>query len=339
MAATHRPTYATRPWQWLAAAAAGALILTGCGAGEDPQTVSARGIVLNLGGRIGILDGIDAPVKIAAERPAGAEPTEDVFTLSGQSQLPTGEIVGVDDGALVAIDPASPERAVVLGPAVAWFASHQRHNAWAVTEEPAQTACAGQDLPESVTARYTVRQYALSGRPGPVGSALPCGIRPLADGGRGMIGLLTTADDSSLGNAKKARTDVVLLDPGTHQTSRTLAKDVTIVSAGGARVLWRQPDCGKADCITVYDTTAGKGQPLPDCDTGVPAGRGVVSADGRRYATALTTQGHNHLAVLDLGEGRCKDLGPQASLTGTDLDGPFKAAWSQANLLTLDTGP
>ncbi|MFE3070544.1 hypothetical protein [Streptomyces sp. NPDC059247] len=322
---------------WLAAAALGPLMLTGCSSDES-QAAPPRGIVLNLGGSIGVLDEIDSPVRIAAKRPADAEPGEDIHTLSEQSQLSSGEIVGVDDGTLVSLEPARPERATVLGPAVTWFPSQREHQAWAVTEQPAPTACGGKDLPESVTARYAVRQYDLSGRPGPEGYALPCGIRPLADSAQGLIGLLTTADDSSVGNAKKARTDIVLLDAKTRLPTRTLARDASVVSTGPSRVIWRQEGCGKSGCVTAYDTAADKNTPLPDCTAGTPAGRGVLSADGRWYATALnTTTAADHLAVLDLTEGDCKDLGQPANLSGTDLDGPFEVAWSRTNLLTLDT--
>ncbi|GEB58900.1 hypothetical protein [Streptomyces gardneri] len=322
---------------WLTSAVLGALVLTGCNS-DEPQAAPPRGIVLNLGGSIGVLDEINSPVKIAAKRPAEAKPDEDIYTLNEQSQLSSGEIVGIDDGTLVSLDPARPERATVLGPAVTWFPSQQEHKAWAVTEQPATTACAGETLPESVTARYAVRQHDLSGRPGPAGYTLPCGIRPLADSTQGVIGLLTTADDPSTGNAKKARTDVVLLDAKTHLLTRTLAKNASVVSTGPSRVIWRQEDCEQNGCVTAYDTTANKNTSLPDCTAGTPAGRGVISADGRWYATALnTTTAVNHLAVLDLAEGGCKDLGQQANLTGTDLDGPLKAAWSQNNLLTLDT--
>ncbi|MEU3687908.1 hypothetical protein [Streptomyces narbonensis] len=332
-AVTPRPR-AALPWL---AAVLGALVLTGCSS-DEPQAAPPRGIVLNLGGSIGILDEIDSPVKIAAKRPADAKPGEDIYTLTEQSQLSSGEIVGIDDGTLVSLEPVRPERATVLGPAVTWFPSQQEHKAWAVTEQPAPTACAGEDLPESVTARYAVRQHNLSGRPGPEGYALPCGIRPLADSAQGVIGLLTMTDDSSAGNAKKARTDVVLLDAKTHRPTRTLARNASVVSTGPSRVIWRQEDCGKSGCITAYDTAANKNTPLPDCTAGTPAGRGVISADGRWYATALTTTtAANHLAVLDLAEGDCKDLGQQANLSGTDLDGPLEVAWSQTNLLTLDT--
>ncbi|KOX36445.1 MULTISPECIES: hypothetical protein [unclassified Streptomyces] len=322
---------------WLTTAVLGALVLTGCDS-DEPQAAPPRGIVLNLGGSIGVLDEIDSPVKIAAKRPAGAEPDEDIYTLNEQSQLSSGEIVGIDDGTLVSLDPARPERATVLGPAVTWFPSRQGHKAWAVTEQPAATACAGETLPASVTARYAVRQHDLSGRPGPAGHTLPCGIRPLADSTQGVIGLLTTADEPGTGNAKKARTDVVLLDGKTHLLIRTLAENASVVSTGPSRVIWRQADCDKSGCVTAYDTTADKNTSLPDCAVGTPAGRGVISADGRWYATVLnTTTAVNHLAVLDLAEGHCKDLGRQANLTEADLDGPLKVAWSKTNLLVLDT--
>ncbi|MFJ9430538.1 hypothetical protein ACIRQY_12795 [Streptomyces sp. NPDC101490] len=334
-AVTPRPRAAL---PWLVAAALGPLILTGCTGDGSRAAAPPRGIVLNLGGSIGVLDEIDSPVKIAAERPAGAGPGEDIHALSEQSQLSSGEIVGIDDGSLVSLEPDRPERATVLGPAVTWFPSQRERKAWAVTEQPAPTACGGEELPESVTARYAVRPYDLSGRPGPQGYALPCGIRPLADSAQGLIGLLTTTDDSSVGNAKKARTDIVLLDAKTHLPTRTLAKNASVVSTGPARVIWRQEDCGKSGCITAYDTTANKKTQLPDCAAGTPAGRGVISADGRWYATVLTTTtAADHLAVLDLAEGGCEDLGQQANLSGVDLDGPLEVAWSQSDLLVLDT--
>ncbi|MGA5067262.1 hypothetical protein ACPB9E_26420 [Streptomyces exfoliatus] len=311
------------------AAALGVAACSQAGQGES----SSHGIVVNLGGRIAVLDGIDAEPEVVADHPEGTERL-DVYRLTAPKQLADGHIVGILDGTLVAIDPKAPDRQVVLGPATSWFAAADGSSVWAVTEEPAATVCSGQAGAESVRSRFSVSDFPVSGRPAQKTYALPCGLRPFAETPHGIAALQVSHVDSN-----REHTDVVLLNADATAVRQRLARDSSSLAAEGRRILWRESSCGGPTCVKVYDSKTMKTATAPGCPAGTIVGRGTLDATGRWYASAISTDDGFRLAVLDLERGGCEDLGRNASLDDNqDLDGgSLSGSWAGANLLVLDS--
>ncbi|WP_309049847.1 hypothetical protein [Streptomyces sp.] len=323
----------TSPWwrhRLTAVVLAAALGTAGCTEGDES---APRGIVVNLGGRIAVLDKIDSEPDIVVERPEGTERL-DVYKLTAPRQLTTGHIIGISDGAVVAIEPAKPEQQALLGPATSWFPTADGKKIWAVSEEPAATACAGQQTPASVNSRFTVTEYDTSGRPSQRTHTLQCGLQPLAETDQGIVAAQTTTEDDT----SRARTDLVLLDSDTMTPRQSLAQDAVLLAAGGHRLIWKQTDCDGAACMKAYDAQDKGTANAPQCTQGEAVGRGSLDATGRWYASAIRVDGGYRLAVLDLDEDSCKDLGTNTALAGNqDLDGPLSGTWSKSNLLVLDS--
>ncbi|QGV79533.1 hypothetical protein [Streptomyces ficellus] len=316
----------------------GALMLTsGCGQGDSGST-TAKDILLNMGGRIAVLKSIDAEPEIVAERPEGTERL-DVYRLADDHQLADGRIAGVQDGSLVTISPHTPERTRLLGPAAAWFPSADNGRAWAVTEEPAATACVGQKLPPSVKGRFTVTEHTTSGSPSRRAFLLPCGVEPIAETSHGLVAHRTTEDAEGTGNGKVARTDIVLLDSKAQSVARVVAQNATVLGAAGSRVVWHQEACQSGSCVKVYVGDDKKSKDAPNCDDGDAVGRGEIDGSGRWYATLVRSGDTYRVAVLDLEAGECQDIAnyPSTASHAIDLEGALSATWSQSTLLLLDT--
>ncbi|WP_024756007.1 hypothetical protein [Streptomyces exfoliatus] len=306
--------------------------VAGCTQGAGQEESPPRGVVVNLGGRVSILDDINAHPDVVADRPEGTERL-DVYRLTAPKQLADGLIVGILDGAVVAIDPKTPDQQVVLGPATSWFAAADGSGVWAVTEDPTSSACAGQPIAESGRSRFSVSKFPVSGRPAQTTYTLPCGLRPFAETSRGIAALQVTDAGSN-----REHTDLVLLNADATAVRQTLAKDSSSLASEGGRLLWKESSCDSTDCIKVYDSKAMKTVTAPECAEGTIVGRGTLDATGRWYASAIATDSGFRLAVLDLDRGSCKDLGANAVLDGDqDLDGALSGTWAQANLLVLDS--
>ncbi|MGA5197467.1 hypothetical protein [Streptomyces exfoliatus] len=328
----------TGPWRrcWPAAIALVSILgVAGCTQGDARQGESPpQGIVLNLGGRIALLDDFNSEPEVVADRPAGTEHL-DVYRLTAHRQLVGGQIVGILDGAVVAIDPKSPGQQVVLGPATSWFPAADGSSVWAVTPEPAAGACAGQHVAESVRSRFRVSRFPLSGRPAQKTYELPCGLRPFAETPQGIAALQVT----HVGGHRE-HTDLVLLNADATAVRQRIAQDSSSLAAEGRRILWRESSCGGArTCIKLYDSQGMKTATAPRCAEGTTVGRGTLDATGRWYASAISTDDGFRLAVLDLERGSCKDLGRNASLDDNqDLDGgSLSGSWARANLLVLNS--
>ncbi|WP_327686140.1 hypothetical protein [Streptomyces sp. NBC_00467] len=301
---------------------------------EDQQ---ATGIVINLGGRVAVLDDINAKPKIVADRPEGTERL-DVYKLTDPRQLPSGQILGIQDGSVVAIDPQAPQKAVTLTSATRWFPSVQNTQVWAINEEPVTTGCEGETIPESVRARFSMTELAVSGGPSRRTLVLPCGLEPFAETSKGIIAQQTTEDDPVSGNATVARTRVVLLDKNATAVSQVLEESATILAAAGSRTVWKRDNCNGAACLKLHDTETKAVRKAPTCTAGELVGRGAFDQSGRWYASAVRGNNGYHLALLDLDQDKCKDLGSNTNLSGNhDLDADVTATWSQSNLLVLDS--
>ncbi|MBN0049094.1 hypothetical protein JS756_34450 [Streptomyces actuosus] len=306
----------------------------GC-AQDDVADEGPRGIVLDLGGRVAVLDDINAKTKIVAERPDGTERL-DVYRLTDSRQLASGQILGIQNGSVVAVDPRAPQKAVVLAPATSWFPATTENTVWAVTEEPAATACTGDEIPESVRARFTITEQAISGRPSGRTLTLPCGLQPIAETPLGILAQQTVRDVPASGNAKTAQTRIVVLDTNATAVDQVFDESATILSTAGSRLLWKQDECDGTTCVKAYDTGT-KATTVPTCAKGSLVGRGVLDRTGRWYASAIQSDDGTHLAVLDLARNKCTDLGSNPSLSdNNDLNGDVAASWSRFNLLVLD---
>jgi hypothetical protein len=288
--------------------------------------------VLDLGGEVAVLDDLDASPRIVGPRPAEAE-NADAYRLAGPRRIASGEIVGIRDGGVVAIEPSEPGRAVLLGEAAAWFPSADGERLWAVTEEPADTACAGQDLPRSVSTRYTVSTYETSGRPSRTTLKLPCGLRPVADTSQGLLAARTTGDVGAGGTGVRAVTDIVVLNARADTVAATVATDAGFVAAAADRVIWRDDTCGKTNCTHVYDLDKRNSADAPTCKSGDTVGVGTLDPSGRWYASDLRT---DHLAILDLNRNTCQEIDELPAPDTSDLEETFGLAWSGQNLLLLD---
>ncbi|MFF9863995.1 hypothetical protein ACF1G0_00950 [Streptomyces sp. NPDC013953] len=293
--------------------------------------------MLNLGGRIAVLDSIDAKPEIVAERPEGTEKL-DVYRLAAPRQLANGRIAGVQDGSLVTVSPDTPEKTRLLGPAAAWFPAADNEKSWAVTEEPAGTACGGR-LPPSVQARFTITEHDTSGRPSRTKLSLPCGMEPVAETSQGLLAHRTTEDAAGTGDGKIALTDIVLLDKQIRSVAQVIAKNATVLSTAGPRVVWKQNDCKGASCVNVYSIDDRKSKPAPRCAAGDASGRGAIDGSGRWYATAVESREVYQVAILDLEAGQCQEAGtyPAAAGNEVDLEGALSTTWSRSRLLLLDT--
>lgn len=315
-----------------ALAAVGASGCSQDAADEQPS----QGVVVNLGGEIAVLKGIDGKPEIVGQRPDGTE-TLDTYRLTAPRQLNTGDIVGIRDGGAVAISPDDPVKATLLGQATAWFPSVDKGKVWTVTEQTAAT-CEGQGLPTTVRAKYTIAEHETSGRPARRVVSMPCGIEPAAQTSQGIVAHQTTGDVPGSGNASRARTSVVLLDKN-GAVSSVVAEAATVLAADADQVVWRADECPTGTCTKIYDAQAKKSRNAPACEAGDPVGTGTLAPGGRWYATAVRADNGTHLAVLDLGENSCRDLGAFAALDKTtDLDESLAATWSRANLLMIDQG-
>ncbi|MEV6617287.1 hypothetical protein AB0N31_26230 [Streptomyces sp. NPDC051051] len=309
---------------------------TACGPGEDDgdSRSAPHDIVVNLGGEVVVLDDLNASPRVVGPRPAGAE-NADAYRLAGPRQLASGQIIGIRDGGVVAIEPSKPGTAVLLGQAGAWFPAADGKRLWAVTEEPADTACNGLDLPQSVVARYTVTRYETSGRPSRTTSKAACGLRPVADTSRGLLALRTTGDTGGGGTGVRAVTDLVLLDDRANTATETVATNASLVATAGNRVIWRDDTCGKGTCTHVYDLDKRKNAPAPSCEGGDTVGVGTLDPSGHWYLSALRT---NRLAILDLNDNTCQEqeLDALPAAGSSDLDETFGIAWSGPHVLLLD---
>lgn len=306
--------------------------LAACGPGSDDSQSAPHDIVVNLAGEVVSLDDLNARPHVTGPRPAGAEDA-DAYRLAGPRELASGEVVGIRDDGVVAIEPRKPDRAVLLGPAAAWFPSVDRKQLWAVTEEPAATACAGKELPTTVSARFTVTRYEPSGRPSHETFSLPCGLRPVADTSEGLLALRTTGDAGGTATGAREVTDIVLLNAKADATAKTVATNASVIAAAGQSVIWRDDTCDKGPCTHRYNLEKGKSTGVPSCKSGDPVGVGTLDASGRWYASALRT---NRLALLDLHEGTCRELDALPAAGAGDLEQTYSLTWSGSNLLLLD---
>ncbi|MEV1062606.1 hypothetical protein [Streptomyces sp. NPDC050263] len=311
-----------------------AALATGCGSGNDDgeSQPAPHDIVVNLDGEVAVLDDLDASPRVVGPRPAGAEDA-DAYRLANPRQLASGMIVGMRDAGVVAIAPSEPGRAVLLGPAGAWFPSTDGKQLWAVTEEPADTACAGQRLPQTVTTRFTVSKYETTGRPSRTSLTLPCGLRPLADTSQGLLAVRTTGDAVGSGNGVRAKTEIVLLNAQASAAVKTIAADASVVATSNNRVIWRDDVCSKGNCTQAYDLKKRKSEQVPSCEGGDTVGVGTLDHSGRWYASDLRS---NHLAILDLSRNTCRDLDISPALDSSDIEHTFGVAWSGQSLLLLD---
>ncbi|MFG3248242.1 hypothetical protein [Streptomyces sp. NPDC048187] len=331
-----KPIFTTARWQ-RCGALAGLGVLTAlavaCGPGEDGDSQSPpHDIVVNLGGEVSVLEDLDARPRVVGPRPAGAEDA-DAYRLASPRQLASGEIVGIRDGGVVAIEPSKPDRAVLLGEAGAWFPSADTERLWAVNEQPAETACTGQEVPQSVSVRFTVSKYETSGRPSRTVLALPCGLQPIADTSRGLLALRTTGDTGGTGAGVRAVTDIVLLDSRADAVAETIATNASVVAASGNNVIWRDDACRKGSCTHTYDVDKRKNSRTPSCESGDTVGVGTLDPSGRWYASRLRT---NRLAILDLQQDTCRVLDEPAAPDSSDLEQTFAAVWSGHDLMLLD---
>ncbi|WP_158071160.1 hypothetical protein [Streptomyces sp. CB03234] len=242
--------------------------------------------MLNLGGRIAVLDSIDAKPTIVAAR-----------------------------------------KTRLLGPAAAWFPAADNDKTWAVTEEPAATACSGKKLPPSVQARFTITEHDTSGSPSRTKLSLPCGMEPVAQTPQGLLVHRTTEDTAGTGNGKIALTDIVLLDKQAQSVTQVIAKYATVLSTAGTRVVRKQNDCKSSACVNVYSIDDKKSKAAPRCEAGDAAGRGAIDASGRWYATAVGSGEAYQVAVLDLEANKCQeaDTYPAAAGSQIDLKGALRA--------------
>ncbi|MEU7701508.1 hypothetical protein ACF064_16165 [Streptomyces sp. NPDC015492] len=302
---------------------------------ERPDEKPAKGIVLDLGGEIAVLEEFDSEPEIVGYRPEGTE-TLDTYRLTSPSQLQSGDIVGIRDGGAVAISPAEPGKATLLGQATAWFPGVDAAKVWTVTEQARATACPGDEVPTTVRARYTITEHETSGRPARRNLALPCGVQPVAQTTGGIVAQQTTHDEAVSGTATRARTSIVILDKSGAVAS-VIAKNSTVVAALADRIIWRPDDCAAGSCTKVYNTQTKKSQNAPACEAGDSVGTGLLAAGGRWYATTIRTGSGNRLGVLDLEKSTCRDLGPFSALEQTaDVDQELGATWSGSNLFLLD---
>lgn len=323
----------------LSAACAVALLVTvgASGCSQDSAAARpARGIVVDLGGEVAVLKDLDSKPEIVGRRPDATE-NLDTYRLTDPRQLRSGEIVGIRDGGAVSISPDHPDHAVLLGEATAWFPAGDGKKLWTVTEGSTAAECGGQELPQTVRAKFTVTKRETSGRPSQQVVPLPCGVEPVAETVHGIVAHQTTGDPASAGGTK-AETSVVLLNKDGTAVARVLAKGATALASGANRVVWRLDDCSASTCTKTYDTEEKKTKDAPDCEAGDPVGVGVLDPSGRWYATAVQAAGGSRLAVLDLDANSCKDLGEFPSLLDgdVDLEQTLAAAWSGTNLILLD---
>ncbi|MET9078624.1 hypothetical protein ABZX95_42365 [Streptomyces sp. NPDC004232] len=300
--------------------------------GDGDSTSSApHDVVVDLGGEVAVLKDLNAQPRIVGARPPGAEDA-DAYRLDSPRQLASGEVVGVRDGGVVAIEPRTPGRAVLLGQASAWFPSADGKDLWAVTEESADTACAGQELPQSVSARYTATRYETSGRPSRTKLTLPCGMKPVADTPKGLLAERTTGDTGT-GSGGRAVTDIVVLNARADAATKTIATNASAVAAAGNRVIWRDDACNTGSCTHFYDAGERKSNRVPSCKAGDTVGVGTLDPSGRWYASILRS---NKLAILDLDKGTCREPDALATTNSSDVDATFAAAWSGQHLMLLD---
>ncbi len=304
-----------------------------CGPGDDGDGQQPpRDLVVNLGGEVSVLEDLDARPRVVGPRPSGAEDA-DAYRLASPRQLSSGEIVGIRDGGVVAIEPREPGRAVLLGEAGAWFPSSDGERLWAVNEQAADTGCTGQELPQSVSVRFTVSKYETSGRPSRTTLTLPCGMRPIADTPRGLLAERTTGDAGSTGAGVRAVTDVVILNSRADAATETIATGAAVVAASGNHVIWRDDACRTDGCTHVYDLDRRKSVRTPSCESGDPVGVGTLDPGGRFYVSDLRT---DRLAILDLERGTCREPDEPAAPDAGDLERTFAAAWSGQSLMLLD---
>ncbi|MEW2297500.1 hypothetical protein ABZ719_33170 [Streptomyces sp. NPDC006743] len=279
-----------------------------------------------------VLKDLNARPRIVGERPAGAEDA-DAYRLGSPRQLASGVVVGIRDGGVVAIEPRTPGQAVLLGQASAWFPSADGKHLWAVTEEPADTACTGQELPQSVSVRFTVSRYETSGHPSRTKLTLPCGMRPVADTPEGLLAERTTGDAGGTGSGARAVTDVVVLNARADAAVTTVATNASAVASADNRVIWRDDACDTGKCTHSYDVGKRKSKPVPACTGGDTEGVGTLDPSGRWYASVL---GSDRLAVLDLDEGKCGEIDALSATESSDLEQTFAFAWAGENLMLLD---
>ncbi|WP_159025171.1 hypothetical protein [Streptomyces sp. MUSC 125] len=309
-----------------------AALAAACGPGDGSQSSAPHDVVVDLGGEVAVLKDLNSHPRIVGSRPAGAE-NADAYRLDSPRQLASGEVVGIRDGGVVAIEPSTPGRAVLLGQASAWFPSAEGKQLWAVTEESADTACAGQELPQSVSARFTVSKYETSGHPSRTKLTLPCGMRPVADTSRGLLAERTTGDTGGTGTGGRAVTNIVVLNARADTATKTIATNASVVAAASNRVIWRDDACNTGSCTHSYDVDKPKSDHAPSCKGGDTVGVGTLDPSGRWYASVLRS---NHLAVLDLDQGTCHEVDALPTTNAGDLDQTFAVAWSGQNLMLLD---
>ncbi|WP_432092177.1 hypothetical protein [Streptomyces sp. bgisy100] len=325
-----------------AAIIAACLLATGCS--SDTAEEPAQHIVLNLGGQVVELDTVDSRPRTVGTYPKGGEDL-DVFTLTTPRQMPSGEVVGIRDGAAVVVSLDAVEKATALGPAVDWFPATTDGRIWTVTEPEDDTACDREELPESARARVRIADHDIVGRPAKRTITLGCGIEPVAETAAGIAAHRITDDIPSEGNGASGRTAVVLLGER-GQPERTVAESGTIHAAAGHRIIMSVDHCTAEACTsretesrnTIYDTESKKRQVFPKCDTGEPSGSGAIDSTGRWYATVTGAERERPtLSVVDLNERTCRDIGPFPGLAeGSDLPDALSAVWTGANLVLLD---
>jgi hypothetical protein len=328
-----------RPRTAAAAAVVAVGLLTGA-CSVDATEQPAENMVLNLGGQVVRLDGLDARPEVIGGYPAGGEGI-DVYTLTDPRQMPSGEVVGIRDGTAVAIDLDDVEKATVLAPAVDWFPAAAEQRIWAVTEPEDDTACDRGDLPKTARSRVQVAEHDTDGRPARRTLTLPCGVDPIADTAAGIVAERITDEIPGKGNAATAQTAVVLLDDS-GRPERVIAESGTVLAAAGHRIVMSTELCAEETCTetgaAVYDTETKERQALPQCAADGFSGQGIIDATGRWYAAAVGAgDGRPSLSVVDLEERSCQDLGSFPGLSeGTDMPDDLSAVWSGAHLVLLD---
>ncbi|WP_307054255.1 hypothetical protein [Streptomyces achromogenes] len=318
----------------------GASGLSACDNGSDSAagTAPPQGIVLDLDGQVAVLPTVGSRPKVVGPRPEGTEKL-DAYQLDNPRQLASGRIAAIRRGSLVAISPGTPTRATLVAPASDWFVSSDGQHVWAVTEEPAATACAGAESAQGVTARYTAAEHETNGRPSHHILKLPCGYEPVADTPKGVLAQQTTDSTSPSGNGSRSITRIVIMNAAATSATHTLTEDGTIIDAAKQRVVWHDDNCSRGSCFNVYDTDSGKSSALPACLENQPVGVGELDSSGRWYTTIEQTADSKRLAVIDLEKGSCKDLGnfPSLELGDANLNSALPVAWTGANLVVLDT--
>ncbi|MEU0603664.1 hypothetical protein ABZ484_36390 [Streptomyces sp. NPDC006393] len=128
-------------------------------------------------------------------------------------------------------------------------------------------------------------------------------------------------------------TDIVVLNARVDAAVTTIATNASVVASADNRVIWRDDACSTGKCTRSYDVGKRKSKALPPCKGGDTVGVGTVDPGGRWYASVLDS---DRLAVLDLDDGKCRELDALSPTDSSDLEQTFAVAWAGENLMMLD---